>query len=146
MKCPLCGAQVSKDDLFCEGCGHNLIQERPGEEQAALPPAPAESASAAIPAETAPLPEGAPVADTATPVVQPAAAPAGQTRGFVLPPDNGAVPPRARDNKTWLWIAIAVIVLIVVLCCCCIGVFILAAASSESGYNSLWPGIAPFLR
>lgn len=29
MKCPLCGAEVSKDDLFCESCGHNLIQDRP---------------------------------------------------------------------------------------------------------------------
>jgi hypothetical protein len=135
MKCPLCGAEVSKDDLFCESCGHNLIQDRPA----------TESAPAAEPTAVDELAEATPAADTA-PIAD--AAPVIEQPPFALPADSGRAPtlPRAKDNKIWLWIAIAVIVLIVVVCCCCIAGFALFfTASSESSYN-IWPGLAPFLR
>lgn len=93
MKCPLCGATVEPNDLFCGNCGHNLVRDEPEEE-------PAVSPEPVIKAE----PESEPVKEKA----------------FTLPVVSAdKESDEARRERMWKWIAIIAIVLLVLLCFCC---------------------------
>jgi len=137
MKCPLCGAEVSADDLFCGSCGHNLLQERPeAEEKAAPAEAPSgEAAPSEVPAEPATLP---PVPPAAEPV--PEKAP--EAPRFELPTTPAeTIPPvptaKAKDN-TWRWILVIAVVLLVLLCCCCATMLYFFYWSSSRSQPQSW--------
>ncbi len=134
--CPLCGAKVSEDDIFCESCGHNLLQEREekakGEVEAAAPAEPVAPAGVEQAAPTVPEEMPAPVAPPTTARLEEVPAPeeaapavTAAEGGFAvptLPPAEGDGAP-ARDN-TWTWIIVIAIVLLVLLCCCCTATFL----------------------
>ncbi len=124
--CPLCGAKVAEDDVFCESCGHNLLQEREQEgksaaEAAAVEPVVPEGIEQAVPVtpEETPTPAAPP---TEAPAPEEAPAAAAEEGRFPVPPAEGVGAP-ARDN-TWTWIIVIAIVLLVLLCCCCTATFL----------------------
>jgi len=119
--CPLCGAKVSEDDIFCESCGHNLLQEREQEAESAVEaaapvePVTTEGVEQVAPAE----PEEAPPSEEVVPPVT------AEEEGFAVPslPPTAGVGAPARDN-TWTWIIVIAVVLLVLLCCCCTATFL----------------------
>ena len=116
MKCPLCGKQVSEDDLFCGNCGYNLLQDRPEE----VAPEPVEAAA----------PGGAGPAD-----IPPAKLPASgaEREGFALPTaseDDLA----SKGDRSWTRLVAIAIVLFVMLCCCCSAALVLLGWLGEASY------------
>ncbi len=117
MKCPLCGAEVAKDDLYCGNCGYSLMQDK-GE-------APQEGDA----------PEATPAGgdSLATPAPEPFPQPAGPARGFALPPAPPAAPSATGRKPLSPWVIVVLVLAALFLCCCCAAAIMMFSTQS-SGY------------